>query len=117
MSWGDRVREVSEELYDEFAELMKAIGEFIHPGPGHLQDPEVYLDLWEFFSENGLEDLADEVLDYAVYYVERWESITGYKFDWELERWRDPETGRFVRDPYHDERWVNDPDVWAEFAY
>ncbi|MEM5868244.1 MAG: hypothetical protein QXG39_10050 [Candidatus Aenigmatarchaeota archaeon] len=117
MSWGEAAWGVSDEVGELFSDLMSEIGEYLHPGIEHLQDPEKFLDLWEFFLEHDMDEQADEALEYALYYISKWEEITGYQFDWNTERWRDPETGRFVRDPYHDPDWVNDPDVWGEFAY
>lgn len=116
-TWGEICWGISDECGEEFSELMAIVSEGLEVEADHLPDPEALLKLAEFFEKWGLDDQVDEALYYAGELISLWEEITGYEFDENVMRWRDPETGRFVRDPYRDPDVVSSEDVRRWFEY
>jgi len=90
---------IDEDEYEELRELGYAVR--------HYGDVEALEDLMEFAYAYGLEELGDRLFEEYDRAIDFYESMYDYKimYDPSVNRWRDVETGRFVKDPYE---WIRE---------
>mgnify|MGYP001626294731 CR=1 FL=1 len=90
---------ITEEEYEELSELGWEAR--------HYGNVEALEDLIEIAYEYGLDELGDRLLETYFEAIDYYESLYDYKIEYDarIDRWRDVETGRFVKDPYE---WIRD---------
>jgi hypothetical protein len=120
----DMVYNIDPEIYEGWHDLMKYYGELMNSEKASEEnyykdryaDPMAMRYMAELCDELGLEEQYEFFINMHVELIERWEEHTGLIYEWEYERWRDPDTGRWVKTPYKDERWLKDPETRAKFG-
>jgi hypothetical protein len=102
MGWSEDLLAAGLITEDEY-EAMQELGSDIR----HYGDVEALEDLFLLAYEYGLDELGDRLFDEYDRAIDFYESLYEYKIEYDprIDRWRDVETGRFVKDPYE---WIRD---------
>ena len=102
MGWSEDLLAAGLITEDEY-EAMQELGSDIR----HYGDVESLEDLFLMAYEYGLDELGDRLFDEYDRAISFYEDLYENKitYDPSCDRWRDVETGRFVKDPYE---WIRD---------